>query len=272
MIYVAFPQGCYGSYVARCIYTYTNLNCTKLTDFKFDNVGSSHEIRKNKDLRSKIVFGHLTDISIEASDPAISIVPSQQHLLDYFNNQFAKQQQFDLVSYIDQLLPKEDIVSKLKNWNLDQSSIKNTPIWIQREFFSFWIADCLQASYNSIPYQQVLGMQLSTVEIFNNFSETFDKIVDYLDLKICVSNDCIMNNHTKFVQNQQFHNSQIDCEKWIDSVLLNQEKSLSAPCQTIFDEAYVQHLFRKKGYEIKCDGLDVFPNNSTKMKDLIYAN
>ena len=46
----------------------------------------------------------------------------------------------------------------------------------------------------------------------------------------------------------------------------------ASPCQTMLDEAYVQHCLREQGYEIRCDGLDTFPTNSSDLRELIYEN
>ena len=45
-----------------------------------------------------------------------------------------------------------------------------------------------------------------------------------------------------------------------------------SPCQTLIDEAYVQHSLREQGYEIQCDGLDTFPTNSRDLREIIYEN
>ena len=78
------------------------------------------------------------------------------------------------------------------------------------------------------------------------------------------------NNQSKWIVQQRYHNSQYRCDKWIKDVIANNETD--SPCQTILDEAYVQHCLRKQGYEIRCDGLDNFPKSSSELKELIYEN
>lgn len=42
---ILYPVGCYGNYLARCIYYYTTLGPITQVLFDFDDSGSSHAFR-----------------------------------------------------------------------------------------------------------------------------------------------------------------------------------------------------------------------------------
>lgn len=53
MIEILYPPGCYGNYLIRSLYNYTNLRVKDYTNFLFDNLGSSHLVRFNSNIRVK---------------------------------------------------------------------------------------------------------------------------------------------------------------------------------------------------------------------------
>ena len=64
----------------------------------------------------------------------------------------------------------------------------------------------------------------------------------------------------------------VDEQSLILHLLTDQLEVSPADAQTMLDEAYIQHCLREKGYEIRCDGLDVFPTTSRDLRELIYEN
>ena len=54
MITIVYPPGCYGHYIVKCLYYYTDLKNSNDEIFKFNENGSSHDIRENKNLNDKI--------------------------------------------------------------------------------------------------------------------------------------------------------------------------------------------------------------------------
>jgi len=79
----------------------------------------------------------------------------------------------------------------------------------------------------------------------------------------------VIRTHSSFLSKQRHHNAQNKCNRWVKNIIADNQ-SIS-PCRTIFDEAYVQAKLRDNGYEIKCDGLDIFPKNSEEMHKLIFT-
>lgn len=274
MIQICFPPGCYGSYMVRSIYNYTELN-TGLTDnFDFGPDGSSHVVRTDK-IRKKIYWGHLTyqDSKFELPNNTITILPDNNHNLDYFNNQFFKQGKRDLVSYIINHFSIENIQSKLSDyWNYKKPFDENVPKWILREFFSLCIVDIFADAYSFDTYNKVPAvLKINTQDIFTDYLTTIQTVSNALQLTLTEHNDTILKNHTKFLNAQRFHNSQLNCKKWVMNTL-NGVENLVCPSQTIFDEAYIQYYFKLHGYEIQCDGLNDFSKTTTEMNKIIYKS
>jgi len=273
VIKILFPPGGYGTYLARCLYGYTNLNDDQPTrPLEFDLYGSSHDFRKNINAKSKIWQGHLSscDWTINSDDSVIIVLPHIEHYLDYYDNQFAKHHNYGLVDYISCQLSVDEINFKLKNmWNYDKPFDTDTPLWILREFFSMWIRECFDTGYSVDLYKNVPARYtINTQDIILNFNDSFDKICLILGLTKLVDNEIIIQTHKNFLQSQIYHNRQLDCQQWVDSTLSGSEMLL--PDQTIFDESYIQHIFRTLNYEIRCEGLEKFPSSSIKMQQLIY--
>lgn len=270
MIKVLFPPGCYGNYFTKCIYSYSNLRTEEFEDFFFDTTGSSHNRREHTQSNKFINCGHLGQLDIEHNDLAISLIAEHNHYLDYYNNQFFKQQHGQLIEYIKVSLPEHEIQQKLKeHWGYESGLTEKTPHWILREWCSFWITDSWDHAYNDVRYQSISENIINVNDIINNLEQTLSKLFDTIDLTLTVDSATINKNHKKFLSLQQFHNSQIRCMEWVDCVI-NSNLNVDLNIQTIFDEAYIQYLLRTKGYEIYCDGVNELPTSSISMKKLIY--
>ena len=275
MIKILFSPGCYGTYLARSLYYYTELsNSLSTSQLEFDSSGSSHDFRKNKSAQEVIWHGHpdAPSWSIDDNDLTVIILPKKQHYLDYYNNQFHKQENQQLVKFILPQLSITDINDKLNTgWNYNKPFDIDVPRWILREFFSMWITDCFADGYSAKQYNNIPNqLTIDTQDIILNFNNTIDIICQKIGLTKTSTSELINQNHKTFLMSQHYLNSQINCEKWVKSVIAKQ--NMPTPCQTIFDEAYIQHYFKTLGYEIKCNELNVFPNNAIEMHSLIYKN
>lgn len=271
MINVVFPPGCYGHYLSNCVYHYTNLN-KEQPNIEFDHNGSSHAIRKHNNV---IRCGHCESpgykFNIDPGDTVVTILPDNRHCLDYYNNQFIKQDKGSIIGYVLTQLSVKEINDKLlNNWGYNGKFDNSVPLWILREWFSLWIDQCWHDGYHIDQYLKIPAViQITTEDIFKNFINSIEAVVDALDLNLKVSTDYMQNYHNLFLEKQKFYGSQIACGEWANCVIDNKIDVVS-PCKTIFDEAYVQHFLRKSNFEIKCDGLNVFPTSSLELHNILY--
>ena len=275
MIKVCYPHGCYGNYLGQCLYYFTNLNIEHSKNFSIDSRGSSHAFFNNTKARQHIQLGHfITDtdnswpnITVSSEDTLISIVPLADHRLDYYNNHFSKHYQSDLVKAISEAFTADEIKHKLsEHWGYTGDFGPQVPPWILREFFSFCIGDVLHNMYNQPNINNFITV--STQDFFENFSSVFKSLCNKLNLTVIVDDNVIVDNNELFIGAQQYHNSQLVCERWIRSVITHKQSTMQQP--TLFESAYIQFRLRQLGYEIQCDGLDVFPVNSQDLANIIF--
>lgn len=274
MIKVYFPQGCYGSYVARCIYNFTNLRTTPFEDFVFDFNGSSHAFWNQRGkFNPNIQYGHLSTADIDFDDQSgkvIVILPDRNHRLDYLMNYFYKNEREQFVNYTSILLSATEIVNKLQNnWNY-HGDLETVPRWIMREWCSFWLSSFLEQCYSIEEYNNVDALlKISTNDIVDNWPKLFRQICNTLELTCTVDHNIMKKQHDQFVKLQKFHNIQLRCEQYVERILNDAHSAMTT--HNIFDEAYIQHLLRQHKVEINCDGLNQFPTSTLQLKSLIYV-
>lgn len=272
-INIVYPRGCYGTYLAQCLYLYSNLNNKKSIALTINyETGSSHDF--NEDIIEKHFHRmHLTDL-VPFSDylfnESIVILPDKNNQLDYIDNQFIKRESADIIKFIKMRIELDVIYTKLKeNWNLTHAFDGSVPKWILREFISLWLRDSLNLSYNrdlyiSFPAKTYVNIN----DFFDSTSTIHTEIIKSLGLQLIAKEKNIKENTLNWANQQKFHNIQSRCEEWIQSVIFEKE-NIKNPCLTLIDEAYIQMRLREQGYEIKCDGLNYLPSNSEKMSKLL---
>jgi hypothetical protein len=213
----------------------------------------------------KIQHGHIETLSHANTDVIISILPCKSNRLDYYNNQFFKQEHGKVGSFG---FSRSDIEYKLAtNWNYNGNFNENVPRWIIREWCSFWIDDQLAAAYNTTRYHELNSVvQFTTQDIFENYIELLTKIIPKLGLTFTVNSDIMYKQHESFLSVQKLHNSQLRCEQYVRDVLAGNNTKITV--NSIFDEAYIQHLLRCNNLELRCNNLDLFPATTQQLKNL----
>lgn len=272
MIHLVFPIGCYGHYFRKCIYAYTDIVDNQPLEMLFEETGSSHDNVEN--LEHKIGLHHHNSPEVYrcVNEDVITILPTVHNKLDYFNNQFLKCNQLHILKYLNALLDSSDVYKNVfTGWGypgIDSS----TPNWVIREFISFWIKNVLNDSYSIETYTNIPCLtSFTTTELFSDIIGKVEQVSNVLNLKINVTESAMLKNHVKFKSLQRYHGSQLRCEFWVNEILHSTKNSLTS-CKTIFDEAYVQHLLREQGFEIRCHGLNEFPLTANKLRELLYKN
>ena len=270
MIQIVFPPGCYGHFLARCVFGLTNLDSMPFQDFQFDHAGSSHCLRDNDLISKSVSWCHVEDAD-PSCDHVIVILPEQHHVLDYYLNQFVKQQEKHLIRHLAYQVSSAEITNKLtEHWGVSSSDVDRVPRWIMREWFSFWIQDCVESGYDRSRYESVAcDVVLGANELFDDLVGVMHRICDRIGLELRVTPDDISRQQQQFSLNQPLHGQQQRCWDWCQAVMYS-DQDHEILLHTIFDEAWIQHTLRQHGREIHCDGLDVFPTSSAKLKELTY--
>ena len=272
MIYVTFPAGCYGSYVMQSIYAYSNLGNT--SEIIINSTGSSHDFRNSAEQKKYFVYDHkcalgtattsnifranqaLKNPTRPAHTADVCIQSLESRRLDYMNNQLVKQENNDIVASIQKSFPEFN--EKLAAW-------PDNSVWALREWISFWLMDTMISSYHHIPWAHI-----TTDDLFDTDKNVFPDLINRLGLTVTADNVKMKLNQQQWISQQRYHNSQNRCDAWVQDIL--QDNNTPTPCQTILDEAYVQHCLQEQGYNIRCNGLDKFPATSGHLRELIYEN
>jgi hypothetical protein len=251
MIYVTWPPGCYGHYVMQSIYAYSNLS--NGAELKIESNGSSHGF----DATPYFCSDHRLDKTAN-----VIIAPSPGHQLDYLNNQLVKQANNNIMESLQNNFP--NFIENLCKWNTITNSefVIITKPWAIREYISFWLVDNMKESYPNI------DGHITALDLFNK--NVFPNLINRLGLTLVADTATMNSNQRNWIAQQRYHNSQHRCNAWLLDIL--EDRNAESPCQTLLDEAYVQHCLREQGYEIRCNGLDMFPTNSKDLRELIYEN
>lgn len=269
---IFFLPGCYGNYLTKCLYVFTHLNQETPGAFTFGTHGHSHDFAKNSAYNKVIgCFHYGTTVDLPEISPetrTVCLTANAGHRLDYYDNQFAKLSNLDIKQHLPHFFDHIETSHKLlEGWR--PKNLSDPEPWIVREWCSFWLPQCLREGYN-VPVPDCLSKDIvfDCQQLFHDFVEVFVQITLELDLKITCPLETIKKTHTQFLALQTFNGMQDRCEKFVGDVL-SDACSLS-PCQTIFDQAYVQSLLRDRGHELYCDGLDAWPGTARELQQLLH--
>lgn len=264
-IKVVFAPGCYGHYLAQCIYTHSNLNHDGHR-LSIGISGDSHQSRHANWFGDSVYCEHLDVYQEGTSDHIVVIVPDRYHALDYFVANYVKTYRGNWVAWMQR--HHNECHSLLQNWGT-YHSWNQVPRWVQREFMSLNIDAWLLAGYDTNSYQRLRSTYtLKTNDLFTSMSSWFGKMLLSLGLVQIKSDAVIDKLHSRFIQQQSCHDLQNHCIQWCEHVLCGTESQIEV--LNVAQEAYIQAWFRRAGYEVKCHDLETLPTCSLQMKKLLY--
>jgi len=274
---IIYPPGAYGHYIFWILNNFTERGNGTNKTVPFDKYGGSHgqiksktfckieELQFNSMKKQRFFHAHCVqrqDIPVHATQFNILnnwfskwiIVATDKCMLTRYNNLFEKATNCD-IDVFSSILPTVMIDSTMSVFEV-------------REMLSYklfypvpWI------SSNNIPG----SFDLKPGYLLYDFENTLNKLCAYLDTTIS-SDDMLflIKTHKTFMSLQQhLHKDEI-----VAKFLTNFKEGLDVPLPdnlSIIDEAYIQHYLRDTLHlEIKCDGLDVFPSSTTKLREITY--
>jgi hypothetical protein len=263
-IQILYAPGSYGTYLAWSVYTYSNLNLSGKMDLPFGPYGSAHKFRKHAGF--DIVHPSPTHDIVSEFTNFIFIQPV--NLLEYTDNQFSKQADYNRNLHITSMFP--DAYDKLqKNWT-------NSSCWEQRELLSFLLPDM----FNSIAdkFDEKLKvilknkkvLKVNSDDILYNFELTLLEIIAYFKLIKVVNSDVINLNHALYMSQQKYIGRDMLIENLVKSII--SKKSQEIPELTIFDQAMIQYKLREHGLELQCYELNKFPETTDQLANLTYKS
>lgn len=288
---ITFVGGAYGTYLEWCLTTLTSDSAVQLP---FTSVGNSHLFagnhlknitgwKKYLESSNKFAFARMhpktfetdslsenMDYICKTAESVIYLYPGKDTMLLCINNYFSKiwtdWQIYQFSSHID---PK----AIYNNWPVEAgTSIKDIDVWIMREFLSFYL---IPAWMNQVEWYHIDHWSnpkcfvVTVTDLIYNFESSIQQICNHANITPVRPIADLLPYHSQNLKLQQHLTQDQTCNNIIQSVIDRTDISwapLSLP-----SESWVQWELRNQGFEIKCNGLDIFPTNSVQLRELLYT-
>jgi len=150
-------------------------------------------------------------------------------------------------------------------WNSSYTSWHDMKRWEWREWFSFFYVDWVSEWQISEEQAPESFLKIKNTSLLFDTQETFYKIIDFCKL---TPKHGIKQFANKWQGFQQYI---VDEFVLIDQIINHTIKDVNFSWNTlsIVSEAIIQQKLRSSGYEIQCDGLDVFPTDAKSLGSLL---
>lgn len=153
----------------------------------------------------------------------------------------------------------------ITNWNVDYQHWSQMRLWEMREWFSLFYIAWVQEWIESQTQVGDNFYKVSNIEILKNLPGIVRKILQHCDLTESAGLDDFA---VHWRSKQQYIMDEFDLLDRVIECTINNVPFSWSPVN-IIAEAIVQQRLRANHYEIRCDGLDVFPTDSATLYNLL---
>ena len=153
----------------------------------------------------------------------------------------------------------------ITNWNINYKHWSEMRPWQLREWFSLFYVTWVQEWIESKNQVGADFYKVSNVEILENLPQVVREILQHCDLTESPGLDDFA---VHWRSKQQYIMDEFDLLDRVIECTINNVPFSWDPVN-IIAEAIVQQRLRSNGYEIRCDGLDVFPTDSATLYSLL---
>lgn len=285
---IAYNGGAYGTYLEWCL---TALTSYSSIDLPFTKLGNSHQFlgnhvgningwkkyinspchlgiaRLHPKVRQSESLSANMDYICDTASSVVYLYPDRNSVLLCVNNYFSK-------IWTDWMSSQTEFsIEKIYNsWPVS----KDTPIgdidpWIKREFLSLFQ---MSAWFDQIEWYHPDNWSnpkchvVTISELLRNFESTIELICDKTGIVPIRKVSTLLTAHTRNLELQQYLTHDQLCNNIIQSTIASvcmEWEPLSLP-----SEAWLQWELKNQGWQIKCNGLDIFPTNSVQLRELLY--
>jgi hypothetical protein len=289
---IIYNAGAYGTYVEWCL---TTLCSTEAIQEPFNANGNSHGFQGNflsrmpgwrdyvsASTQHKFVRLHpktsaeesLTNNLTEILEPVPGIIylyPDRDSMMLGVNNYLSKPWHDWWLHHFSTSIDVSKIYS---NWAVNNTPITEIPMWIRREFLSFYL---MPAWYDQVEWYHLdtwthpRSHNVLIKDLLYNFESVMTGLQQALDLDFVRPIADLLPYHEKNLQLQTHKNQDQLCKHIVDSIVNNVEFDWSDQNLPLASESYIQWQLRNLGYEIQCHELDKFPTNSVHLQELLYT-
>lgn len=285
MIHIFFVPGMFGSTIEYVLRDFTNEFVP--SNAKIASDGSMHTFKKHNHPKSKneldnMVLGsintpiypfadlHLSDIlesyPIQDDDRCVlvyakSFEEAEQNILFQYHK-LSLGMNKGLKIFHGSSANAVDIVS---HWNQNYTKFEDLTPWEFREWFSIfyptWVREW-QDSYRQVPDS---WLKISVNSILSDTKDTFENIIDFCNL----TKKCDLDNFVvQWQQAQQYILDEYNLINNIVNLTINKQEYSWHSLHPVA-ESIIQKKLRDSGFEIRCDGLNIFPTNSIDLYNLL---
>jgi hypothetical protein len=204
-------------------------------------------------------------------DQIVYLYPNKDCVLLTINNMYYKIWGNWWEHHVNNVFNKDDLYGR---WGLDLTvSADQIPNWIKREFLSFYLMPSWLDQVNWYHLDRWSNQRCHVVlvnDLLYNFENTLQRLQKLLNLDFCHSVESLLPIHQKNIKAQRYLSQDSICTQIVTSTVNGTLYDWSNQMITLPSEAWVQWQLRNLGFEIRCDGLDIFPTNSLQLKELLY--
>jgi hypothetical protein len=153
----------------------------------------------------------------------------------------------------------------ITNWNIDYKNWNEMRPWQLREWISLFYVAWVQEWIESQHQVGANFYKVSNIEILKNLSRVARDMFQHCDITESAGLDDFA---VHWRSKQQYIMDEFDLLDRVIECTINNVLFSWSPVN-IIAEAIVQQRLRANGYEIRCDGLDVFPTDSITLYNLL---
>jgi hypothetical protein len=158
-----------------------------------------------------------------------------------------------------------DNAHNIMQWNKNYSHWDQMRPWELREWFSLFYVQWVQEWVNSIEHVNSTFLKIKNTDILFDTKNIFLKIIDFCNLTLSKNLDSFVH---EWITKQQYIVTEFNLLDQIVEHTINNQEFFWSPI-SIISEAIIQQRLRNTGYEIRCDGLDIFPTDSKTLYSLL---
>lgn len=287
---IAFNGGSYGTYLDWCLTSLTSL--TPLFS-PFTKVGNSHGFKGmhlydingwkrfvNSDRESQFIRFHPKnrkehslsenlEYVCSTTESVVHLYPSQDCVLLSLNNQLTK---IHNSWWSAQTASHIDISKIYQNWPIAPGTPpSDISLWIQREFLSFYLMPSWFDQvewYHPDTWSHPKACVITIADLLFDFETSLIKIQKHCNLHFVRPISDLLPYHQENLKLQHHLHQDWLCKEIINSTINGRE--LSWEPLPLGSEVWIQWELRNRGFEIRCNELDIFPTTSVQLNELLY--
>ena len=224
------------------------------------------KIRKDEDLHNNLEF------LLAHTSPVILLYPDREHELMCVCNYMTKIWQGDAYDGPMAYVNADDIY---QGYDIKPGTdLRTIPVWVRREHMSFNLFtswhDQVEWYFPDRWYDPRL-MIVTTKELFDDFTGTLTRIKNFWGVQKYNRNiHDMMSFHNDMIQLQQHYGKDQLCARILQSVTTEIDQQFDFDNLCMISQAWIQYQLRLNGYELRCNGLNEFPQNTETLRNLIF--